>query len=126
MNVLPGKYYTPEAKKLLEKLKGFGMSYWWVEVRMGKSSNWGRRIVNDKALVTDAELDYLRELVKVISLLPKKLKPTRKHAGHSAPRYADPMRPKAAPKPASKAIAAKAVVKAKAASKLTTKPKTLQ
>ena len=99
MNIPPGKYYTPEAKKLIVKLKGYGMSYWWIEVRMGKASNWGRRIVNDQALVNDKELEYLRELVRIISMLPKKLRATRLHAGQSAPRYIDPLRPKSAPKP---------------------------
>jgi hypothetical protein len=98
VNIPPGKFYTPEAKKLIVKLKDYGMSYWWIEMRMGVSSNWGRRIVNDKALVNDAQLAYLRELVRVFAMLPKKMRRTRLHAGTSSPRYIDPLRPKNAPK----------------------------
>jgi len=99
VNILPGKFYTPEAKKLIIKLKKYGMSYWWIEMRMGRASNWGRRIVNNKALINDAELDYLRELVRIISMLPKKMRRTRLHAGTTSPRYIDPLRKKNAPKP---------------------------
>ncbi len=94
MNIPIGKFYTPEARELIIKLKEVGMSYWWIEVRMGKSSNWGRRIVNDRALVNEEELNYLRILWSVLQLLPRKLKPTRKHIGQEAPRYIDPLRPK--------------------------------
>ena len=102
-----GKFFSDEAVHLIKRIKMMGISYCFVEVRMGKSSNWGRRLSAGRGLVTKEDVEYLRQLWQALSQLPKRKKPTHKHVGQQFYCYTEPFRPKyKPPKKAGKAATA--------------------
>jgi hypothetical protein len=89
-----GKFYSDEARLLLQGIKLMGISFCFVEIRMGKASNWGRRLAAGRGLVNDDDLEYLRKLYKALKQLPERRAPTRKHAGQFFDIYTNPLKPK--------------------------------
>jgi len=78
------KLHRPEAAIAVRYIKTQGLSYHWIEHRMGKPENWAKRVAENSALTTQTELQYLLALADVLQLLPKK---RRQHYQHRAAGY---------------------------------------
>lgn len=87
------KTFNLRASKHILYLKEQGLSYQWIEHRMGRSENWAKRVAEEGGLTTDGEVDYLLALVQAIKQLPKAKPQNYNHRAKSYIKNTDALAP---------------------------------
>lgn len=86
------KIIDPRASQFILYLKKQGLSYQWIEHRMGRSENWAKRVALDGAYVTQDEVDLLETIVSVIKLLPRRRCQKFRHRAREYIKNVNPIR----------------------------------